>query len=110
MIPTLVIYGAAIVVAVLGVGRFARLITYDDYPPTIWIRSLWAGITKDNGWTKLAECYWCFTPWAMLVCGGWFALGYLVLPWVLIVWWLFWGWLALSYVASMIIARDEPPA
>ena len=45
--PLLVI--AAAFVAMMGVGRFARLVTYDDYPPTIAIRSFWNRITNGNG-------------------------------------------------------------
>jgi hypothetical protein len=99
---------AFLLVAVLGVGRLARLVTYDDYPPTIAIRIWWHRLTNDNGWAKLASCFWCFTPWAMLVALVWFWLGYGT--WVELVWWAFWGWLAISYVTSMVVARDEPPA
>lgn len=99
----------AAVVAIYGTGRIARLVTYDDYPPTIAIRKWWAALTRDGGWSKLASCFWCFTPWAMLVCLAWFALGLLVV-WIAIAWWLFFGWLALSYITSMVVARDEPPA
>lgn len=99
---------AFVLVAVLGVGRVARLVTYDDYPPTIWLRSRWAALTHDNGWSKLASCFWCATPWLMLVALVWFWLGYGT--WVETAWWIFWGWLAISYLCSMIVARDEPPA
>jgi uncharacterized iron-regulated membrane protein len=97
---------ALIVVAVLGVGRLSRLITYDDYPPTIAIRARWAAITHDGGWSKLASCFWCLTPWLMLVAGVWFWLGYGT--WAEAAWWVFFGWLAISYLTSMVVARDEP--
>ena len=96
----------AILTAVLGVGRLVRVITYDDFPPTIWARMTWDRLTNDGPWAKLAHCFWCATPWIMLVAmvWGWFALG---TDWA---WtcWAFWGWMALSYVSSMIVARDEP--
>jgi hypothetical protein len=38
---------------------------------------------------------------------GWFALTFFV-PFLAWAWWLFWGWLALSYVAAMVIERDQP--
>ena len=105
----LILWVAVVFTAVLGTGRLARLVTYDDYPPTIWLRIQWSRLTRDNGWAKLATCFWCLTPWLMLVCGGWFALG-LTVPWVLVAWWLFFGWLGISYLTSMVVARDEPPA
>ena len=93
----------AILTAVLGVGRLTRLITYDDYPPTIWLRIRWATVTRDSGWSKLATCFWCAAPWLMLPCMAWGV--FTSFHWT---WWAFWGWLALSYVVSMVVARDEP--
>lgn len=99
--PLLVIL--ALAVAAFGVGRLSRILTYDTFPPAAYVRDLWSRITKDGAWAKLAHCQWCATPWIMAVCiaWGWFSS----LHWS---WWVFWGWLALSYVASIIIARDEP--
>lgn len=105
--PWLII--AALAVAVMGVGRLVRLITYDDYPPTIAIRSWWVDrVTQHNGWSKMLTCLWCFAPWAMLVALAWFAVGVLWVPWILVAWWIFWGWLGLSYLTSIIVRRDEP--
>jgi hypothetical protein len=98
---------AAVLVAVFGVGRLSRIITYDDFPPSVAVRIWWSKVTHDGGWAKLAHCFWCATPWIMLGSMGWFALGF-VLTWVAWAWWLFWGWLALSYITSIIIGRDEP--
>lgn len=98
----------ALLTALFGVGRVVRLVTYDEYPPTMWLRSFWIGrVTGGNGWAKLIECLWCFSPWAMAVCIGWFFLTPLA-PWLLWSWWLVWAWLALSYIASMITRRDDP--
>jgi len=97
---------AAIAVAVLGVGRLSRILTYDDFPPAMAIRDWWTGLAP-YAWRKLVTCYWCATPWIMLACIGWFAAG-LWVEWIAYAWWIFWGWLALSYASSIIIARDEP--
>lgn len=102
-----ILIGAAIVVAVLGVGRLARLLTYDLWPPAMALRDWWDRVTREGNWSKLAHCHWCLGPWLMLVCLLWFWMGVLV-PWALIAWFAFWGWLALSYLSSMIVARDEP--
>lgn len=98
----------AIGTAILGVGRLSRIITWDAFPPAIAVRMAWARLTNDGPWNKLLNCFWCFTPWLMLFCIGWFMLG-IIVTWVAWVWWIFWAWLALSYVSSIILARDEPP-
>ena len=97
----------AVAVIVLGVGRLARIITYDGFPPAKWLRARWEKLTaKHEDWGDLMFCPWCLTPWLYLLAGGWFASTFYVelLAWA---WWLFWGWLALSYVTSMVVARDE---
>lgn len=96
----------AIATAVLGVGRLSRIITYDAFPPAIALRLAWTRAVGE-AWGKLLTCWWCLTPWLMLVSFGWFALG-IIVTWIAVAWWIFWGWLALSYVSSIIIARDEP--
>lgn len=102
----------AIATAILGVGRWSRVVVHDDFPPTMWVRQKWADFTTKRNlpsWGKLLFCWWCFTPWLMLVCIGWFALTFIhpAFAWS---WWLLFGWGALSYVASIIMARDEPGA
>ncbi len=100
----------AIVTAILGVGRWSRVVVHDTFPPSMWFRQKWAAWTvkhKHPGWTNLFFCWWCFTPWLMLVCIGWFLLTFAAV-WIAWAWWLFWGWGALAYVASIILARDEP--
>lgn len=98
----------ALLTIVLGVGRMARLVTHDAFPPAAAVRQWWTARTaKHYDWTILFFCFWCLTPWIMAVALGWFALTFVhvAFAWA---WWIFWGWLALSYVASMVVARDEP--
>lgn len=99
----------AILVAVLGVGRWSRLVTYDQFPPAAWWRQTWTDLVskKHEAWVDLFFCPWCFTPWLMLVCIGTFFLSFTAL-WIAWLWWLFWGWGALSYIASIVLAYDEP--
>lgn len=91
----------ALITAIVGPARLTRVLTYDTFPPAAWIRATWETITKGGEWAKLATCFWCAAPWITLVCIAWGLLS--SLHWT---WWLFWGWLALSYLASMVIARD----
>lgn len=97
----------AALVAILGAGRLTRIIFWDSFPPAVAFRMAWDKLTIGNSWNILFHCPWCLAPWVMLACIGWFALGTIVF-WVAVVWWVFWGWLALSYVASMVVVRDEP--
>jgi len=98
----------AVLVLVLGAGRMARLITHDLFPPAVALRAAWERLVGGHPqWTLLFHCFWCLTPWIMLVAIGWFLLT-LNVEWIAWAWWLFWGWLALSYLASMVVARDEP--
>lgn len=97
-----VFYGAAIVVGILSAGRLTRLVTADTFPPAAWLRANYAKWTKDGDWSVLAQCPWCFGPWASAA----------VLAWALLSdfhwsWWLFNGWLAGSYIVSWIVFHDE---
>lgn len=100
----------AVATAILGVGRWTRLIVHDSFPPAEWLRQRWASFTakhKIESWALLLFCFWCLAPWLMLICGLWFAATW-VHPFFAWSWWLFYGWGALAYVTSMVVARDEP--
>ena len=97
----------AIIVAIVGVARLTRAIVHDDFPPFVWWRIKWSTWTKDGPWAKLFHCWWCLSFWVALVCIGWFLLT-AVHVFFLWTWWIFWGGLALSYLATMLIVRDEP--
>lgn len=105
--PIWVVVVLAVLVAVVGGGRFTRVVVYDDFPPTIWLRVQWDKLTEGNEWNKLLHCFWCFSHWVSAVVILWFGVG-LVVPWIGYAWWIFWGWFAISYLTAMLIARDEP--
>ena len=92
---------------VLGSGRLTRVLVYDEFPPSVWIRIQWSRITDDGPWAKLVHCWWCASFWITLICVGWWIAGTFV-PWIGFAWWVFWGTLSLSYLATMIIVRDTP--
>ncbi len=61
-------------------------------------------------WAILATCPFCFAPWAVLVSLVWaWASGLDASSWAGALWWLAHIWLAVSYAASMLVLRDEPP-
>lgn len=104
---TLPIVLLTIAVAVLGVARLTRVAVYDDFPPAVWIRDRWVGLTDGTGWQQLALCWWCLAFWVALLCIAWWIAAIFVV-WIAWSWWIFWGALALGYLAPMVIVRDTP--
>jgi hypothetical protein len=100
---------AASIIGVLSVARTARLIVWDEYPPTIWLRMKWDDATGESGWNKLLHCQFCLTPWL--------AAGMLLWAWLAgieddsassVIWWVVNGWWAGSYLAASYVAYDQP--
>lgn len=93
---------AAVVVGALSAARLTRLLVQDDFPPSVRMRAAWDRLTGDGDWSKLVHCHWCFSPYASA------AVLASALVWDLHpAWWVVNGWLAGSYVASMVVERDE---
>lgn len=93
---------AAVIVGTVSVARLTRLITQDSFPPSAWLRAKWDEVTGDGSWSVLAHCHWCLSVWITpaILLWGW-------LSDLHVAWWLFNGWMAASYVAAMIVERDE---
>ena len=100
----------ALATAVLGVGRLTRVIVHDPFPPAIQVRMAWDRLVGDDSpWSKLFHCWWCMSFWITMFCIGWFMLGQIDgWAWVNVLWWIVWGGLSISYLAAIVIARDEP--
>lgn len=100
--PPVVIFA----VAVMSVARTARLVTHDTWPPMEWARPRIAA--RLGSWSELVVCPFCAAPYLMA--------GQLV--WLAALWGhgdaFTWGWLipnlwwALSYVAAIAVAYDQP--
>lgn len=101
MVEIIVVLAAA-AVGTLSIARLTRLVTQDSFPPSAWLRMKWDAITDDGPWSTLAHCHWCFSMWVTppILLWGWLSSLH-------ITWWLFNGWMAASYVAAMIVERDE---
>lgn len=95
-------YTVAALVGVLSAGRVIRLLVNDDFPPTVWLRMKWDGLTKDGDWSKIVHCGWCASPYICAVILAWGLLSHL--HWT---WWVLNGWAAGSYVASWLVFHDE---
>lgn len=93
---------AAVIVGIVSAARLTRLSTQDSFPPAVWWRMKWETLTADGPWSPLAFCHWCVAPWMTLL-----VLVTGLLSEFHVAWWFVNGWLAASYVASMIVERDE---
>lgn len=93
----------ACVIGVLSVARTARLLIWDDYPPTIWLRIKWDDATDGSAWNKLMHCQFCLSPYlaAGLLAWFWLSDGH----WT---WWVANGVWAGSYLAASYVAYDQP--
>ena len=94
----------ALLIGVLAVARAARLVVFDDYPPMVWLRRRWYVLVGDSDWKKLVDCAFCAAPYLAAADIAWAWVS--DFHWT---WWLVNGWAALSYVAAIVVARDEPP-
>lgn len=119
---------AAAVVGTLAVARATRLVTADAYPPAVALRRWWFNVTvAKGGWRKgwaplLTDdeaghgCPFCAAPYAAAVSLAWaLASGAHLRATVDLTtwagwWWVLSTWCAVSYLAAMIVVRDEPPA
>lgn len=114
---------AALVLGTIGVARATRLVVADAYPPMVWVRNRFldliayrynSGHEGAPGWEPLVTCPFCFSPYAGAVSLTWAVWSQAYTGpagldswsgW----WWLLNIWAAVSYVAAMIVVRDEPP-
>lgn len=92
----------AAVTSVLAVARLTRLLIEDDFPPAVWLRERYQS-SVPHQWAGLAACPFCLAPWLQLGSLSWaWASGLSHL------WWFVHLWLALSYLAAMVVVRDQP--
>lgn len=119
---------AAFLLVTVGVARATRLVVHDPYPPVQALRLRWITwqATRDwdaaaqrertgvlHGWGSLVECPFCASPYIAAVALG---TGVWADVWspdlsTLAGWWLLLAaWATVSYLAAMIVLRDEPPA
>lgn len=120
----------ALVIGTLAVARAARLVTSDAYPPMQHLRVWWVskhelrdyhhkngkrrGYQWQYGWGPLLTCPFCFAPYAAAVDLAW-AVAVPLDQWrdtwgAGWWWWIVNTWAAVSYLAAMVVVRDEPAA
>ena len=92
---------AVAVTSVLSAARITRLFTWDDFPPTVWLREKYKDLTNEGPWALLLYCGYCFGFWAALGVVSW---GYLVQ--FDTAWWLVNGVLSVAYLAAIVMSFD----
>lgn len=107
MIEVLVVIAAAFI-AIVSSARLTRLLVADSLPPVVWLRIKWDVKTEGSGWNLLFHCHWCMSFWTTTVVVGWGLLAW-EYDWELGLkaWWIINGLLAFSYIAAMLVERDE---
>lgn len=99
----------AVIIGIISVARTARLIVWDEYPPTLWLRMKWDDWTGDNAWNKLMHCQFCLTPYLTAGLFAWYYFGAMDNGgWSEPFWWVANGIWAASYLAASIVAYDQP--
>ena len=108
---------AAYVLAVIATARAVRLVVHDAYPPAVAVRTWWLNHTEVHGgwraeWAPLVTCPFCCAPYiAAVVQAVAMGAGIWSPGWSLAgAWWALAVWASLSYLAAMVVLRDEPPA
>jgi hypothetical protein len=96
------------VIGVISVGRTARLLIFDEFPPVEAVRvRLLARFPEDSKWSKIMECPYCQAPYlaAGLFLWAWLSWDHET---AMHVWWVANGIWAASYLAAILVAYDEP--
>ncbi len=99
--------GLAFLIAIVAVGRAARLLVFDDFPPTKAFREWWIRKTGEK-WGPLFLCQFCLAPYLAAGDTAWYLLAYYHNDTALWAWWIVNAWAALSYLAAILVAYDQP--
>lgn len=100
-LPPLALIAAA-VIAVVSTARTARLLTWDDFPPIVFLRGKWAAKFGADGWGGLVFCHFCTAPYLAAGMTVWWILG--GAHWT---WWAINGAWALAYLGAIVVSHDE---
>lgn len=113
---------AVAIITIMSASRVTRLVTFDKFPPAMWLRDTYAEFTDKTPrrlkWQRLLFCGWCFSFWATALVVGWADLagvldgrpawggdGELSIP----LWFIINGTLGGSYLAAIVMRFDGDP-
>ena len=106
-LSAIVVLILAALVGTVSTARTARLLTHDTYPPVQWLRNQWdAKVT--GAWNELMHCPFCLAPYLMAGMFAWWWVAWSIGGLAQAVWWYVNTWWALSYLAAILVARDQP--
>lgn len=92
---------AAMFVAVVCTARITRLITFDLFPPMVWLRGLWEKITRNGDWALLFFCGYCMGFWVACANVAWAYLSDFSTAW-----WIFNSAWTVAYLAPILMVHD----
>lgn len=100
-------HAPAFIVAVIAVGRATRLLVFDDWPPGKAFRERFV-VKMGETWGPLILCPFCTAPYLAAGDLAWYALAWEFSETALIIWWIVNVWAAISYLAAILVAYDQP--
>jgi hypothetical protein len=99
----------AVIALVFASARLTRVIVFDDYPPSRWVRNKWDQYTATSGWNELFHCPYCMGVWVALplvVLAAGLTLGWGIFGTLVGLFWLVCAWLAVAYLSGIIVATN----
>lgn len=97
---------AAAILSVVTTARITRLIVWDKYPPSVWVRTKWDQITGDSDgqegpWTELVHCGYCAGMYVapVVVLSGWLSGWHTA-------WWVVCSCFTAAYLGAITMAFD----
>jgi hypothetical protein len=94
-------YILAVLVGTLSAARITRLLTWDKFPPTVYLRAFWDRVTNDGPYALLFHCPWCMSFWVTGAVAAW---GYFTE--FNEAWWYVNAVFGFSYVAAWFVLHD----
>jgi len=92
---------AVAVLSVVTTARITRLIVWDKYPPSVWVRTTWDRWTETSKWNELVHCGYCAGMYVspVVVLSGWLSGWHTA-------WWIVCGCFTAAYLGAILMAFD----
>lgn len=97
----------AFLIGVIAVGRATRLLVFDTWPPGKRFRE-WFVVKMGDTWGPLILCPFCTAPYLAALDLAWYLAAREWSTPLFFAWWIVNVWAALSYLAAILVAYDQP--